>query len=335
MKLSVILPLATLLLTSPLAAQGGEEIRGRIMPARGETELPAELTVTLRSLRGNFVQTLPVHTSGNFSFRGVPATSGQYIIELRAPNREIVTRTITIAGGTQSPAGTISAGTAPFMTLNVGRLLETGSTLPAPGEAVSAEWLRIPKKAREELARADADSAGGKHDDAVKHLRKALEIDPDLYHAYNNLAVEYLALNEPRKAIGALEKSIELKPDLVSTHRNLGSIYLDAGKTEQALEHLQRARQIDSSDFETLMLLGEAHYGLEQLPEALAAFEAAAAASPDDPEGHLYVGQCHLRLAHYREAVAGFEAFLRHGGDKDERAAQVRQLIAQLKQQLN
>lgn len=321
-----LLPLLLALTGAPaLSAQMAEEIKGRVLPARGEETLPDSVMVTLRSQRGSFVETHPVHLTGNFAFVNVPPGGGQYTLEIRSPNRLTVTRKFTLLPGT-----TGYSGIAPFMAIQLGSLIAAGEVAASDEKTLSAKWLQLPEEVREVLEAADAASGEGRHEEAVAHLLRAVEMQPDLYHAYNNLAVEYLALGKREAAVEALQSSIGIEPGLVSTHRNLGAIFLESGELEKALEALLEARKLDPADFETQMLLGETYYLHEELSQARDAFAAAIAVRPDDAEAHLNLGQCLLRLGRTREAVAEFRLFLEKDGGADPRNVEVRRLVARL-----
>jgi tetratricopeptide (TPR) repeat protein len=306
---------------SLLAQQDLPSIRGRVLPAEGEQKLPEQGMLTLRSARGSIVATETIHSSGRFEFYRIGP--GSYELLLECPGHRPVRQQVVLGMG-------YDAELSAFVTIRVGPPLAQGDQPPAAVQATrSARYLEIPKKARQELEKAEQASSRGKHEEAVRHLKRALDIAPDLYHAYNNLAVEYLELGLTEDAIEVLTNSIRINPEVASTHRNLGVIYLDGGDTKQALQNFQRALQIDPRDAQALMLAGEAYYHQGQFQLALESFQQAAELEPTNLEAHLYQGHSLLQLRRTRDAIEKYEFFLERAGS-DDRVSQIRTLLEQL-----
>jgi tetratricopeptide (TPR) repeat protein len=62
----------------------------------------------------------------------------------------------------------------------------------------------------------------GKHEDALVHYRKCVELDPSFARGRLNLGRAHLQLGNRGDAIPQLRKAIELSPDLAVTYENLG-----------------------------------------------------------------------------------------------------------------
>ncbi len=106
--------------------------------------------------------------------------------------------------------------------------------------------------------------AQGDRGDALKHLKRALELNPDLsgaLTAYADMMMEQknydLAIENYEKALAQLEKQ-EQKTPIKSVTIKLGEAYLDSGNLEKARELFNKILQDDPRNIEVLSLLGDA-----------------------------------------------------------------------------
>ena len=82
---------------------------------------------------------------------------------------------------------------------------------------------------------------------AIKHYRRALEIDPTLHEVQNNLGTIYLSLEQWEKAVEVfkpLTKTVEYRTPAMS-HNNLGWAYFKLGRYEEARQQLLASTQLD------------------------------------------------------------------------------------------
>ena len=63
---------------------------------------------------------------------------------------------------------------------------------------------------------------------------KALEIEPNLAEAHNNLGTTLKELGRLKEAEASFTQAITLKPDLVEAHNNLGNILQELGRIDEA-----------------------------------------------------------------------------------------------------
>ena len=86
--------------------------------------------------------------------------------------------------------------------------------------------------------------------EAMKHIDKALTIDPDLAEAYLARAqLTWTAVNEfPHEAaIDDLRRAVAINPNLAQAYIELGKVYYHIGLTDKALEAHDRAERLDPS----------------------------------------------------------------------------------------
>ncbi|HSR66965.1 MAG TPA: tetratricopeptide repeat protein [Acidobacteriota bacterium] len=313
-------------LSLPLAAQGPSRdatstLQVKVMKAPGEDTLPQSMMLSVFSNTGYYSQEIVHPTRGNVYLDGLK--TGSYTLRLESPGRETVETIVRIDSG-------FSTGSRKTVTIRLGKPRVDAELPPTDESKVSAAWLDLPKDVRKEIDKGDQAAAKKDHEKAVKHYLKALKKKPDVFHVYNNLSVEYLALGQPDRAIEALHKSAEIAPDQPVVYRNLGAIHLDLSQPQEAIGYLKKAAQMDAQDQETAMFMGEAHYQQEDFGQALAWFQKSERDSGNSAEFYVYTGNCNLRTGNYQEAIRRFEQFLEVESE-GSRADSVRDVLAKVK----
>lgn len=332
---TAIFTLCLALLESALLAQAGTTrdrpsptpnrrssatIVGSIHLPTGMPHPPRMMTVTLQTLGGSFLQR--VNLSGDLSFSFTNVRNGEYVIVLESLGFETVEKTVEVT--------TFMSGEQVFVTLTLGKPLPDKSSQlpPRSGSTVSTQELAISEKARKELDKAREASEKNDAPQAIKHLQEAIRLQPNLYVAYNNLAVEYLRLNRHQDALQALEKSIALNPQDPRTYRNLAQLHLGRQAYPEAIQAVQRALELEPDSSRSHLLLAEAYLRLGQFQLALNNYLAAAADS-SLPRPHLAIAQCHLQLGQHTQALQEFKAFL-ETEPQGPYSSQIRQLVQDL-----
>ena len=83
--------------------------------------------------------------------------------------------------------------------------------------------------------------AKGDLDEAVRHYRRALQIDPDHTEAHGNLGNALAEQGRLDEAIGHYRQALRTEPNNAGLHHNLGRGLVMAGQLAGALEHFQEA----------------------------------------------------------------------------------------------
>ncbi len=167
------------------------------------------------------------------------------------------------------------------ITVPVGSSDPNGRTRSAEGAIVSVDTLAIPKKAMRELEKAQTAGDGGRTDKALRHLRKAVEIFPDFYQAYNNMGAMLLKGGHSQEAERALRQSLRIRPDNEMALTNLAHIALSENRNGQAIELLSKLIHIDSTNVWAHTFLGESYFRLRLYDAAAPPLERALALDPD------------------------------------------------------
>ena len=84
----------------------------------------------------------------------------------------------------------------------------------------------------------------GKHELAVRLIKRAIELNPNNSHFYNNCGPALRALGRFEEAIKCYQKTISLQPNHPAAWYNLGKCYGEAGQPERALEAYNRQLEL-------------------------------------------------------------------------------------------
>ncbi|HET6344952.1 MAG TPA: tetratricopeptide repeat protein, partial [Myxococcota bacterium] len=113
-------------------------------------------------------------------------------------------------------------------------------------------------------------------------LNQALEVDPTLGEAYNELGLVFLAQKDKAKAVQAFEKAAQARPRVAAILNNLGVLQTEVGAFKAAVSSLQGATALEPGRAEYALNLGNALRGDQQYVEAEAAYQKALAAGNVD-----------------------------------------------------
>jgi tetratricopeptide (TPR) repeat protein len=80
---------------------------------------------------------------------------------------------------------------------------------------------------------------------AIDYLRKAVELDPHLIEAVNNLGAVYALLDFKEEAVAIYQKAIEENPENVDLYFNLGFVCFRSGDMKKAEDYWEKTLEID------------------------------------------------------------------------------------------
>lgn len=294
----------------------------RVLPQGTETDL---IRITLRRAEDEtLLRTANLTEARPVSFAGI--RSGSYSIQAESPGFRSEETLIVF--------NTFSRADQYLATVTLRKEVSPDDQLPGNSQnTVSVKTLSIPDEAFDEMEKARQASKTNDSLKALKHLEKAIEIYPDLYQAYNNLAVEYSKLGRFEASVQALEKSISLQPTDATTHRNLAELYMAFGRSNEALKLVQKSLELEPRNSKALLLLGKLGIRTGKYETALDFFYQASEIDKAN-HSHLGIGECLTLLGRFDEALDEFSTFVKLFPD-DPRASGVKTVIAQLEADLS
>jgi len=140
--------------------------------------------------------------------------------------------------------------------------------------------------------------------DAERWFNLDLEKNPASALPHLGLGIVYAERSEYETAIRHLKKAQEINPDFIPILTSLGEVYQMKGDYRQAISVFGEALKLDSEDKSTLFLLGLSYEYLKEYKKAAMLFEKLASFEPAKTEVYYHLGitygrQDMLAQAHY------------------------------------
>jgi len=89
----------------------------------------------------------------------------------------------------------------------------------------------------------------GRLDDAIKHYRRALQLNPALGHARNNLGIVLARQGSAHEALDQFQQALNSTPNDPELHFNMGVVLAGLGRFDEAVRHFAEAVRL-RPDFE-------------------------------------------------------------------------------------
>lgn len=139
-------------------------------------------------------------------------------------------------------------------------------------------------------------------DQAIKHLKKAIEQKPDQAEFHFALGMSYAMRSQVPEAIPSMKEAIRLDPIHPQASFQLGLLYRRQGCDREAMESFQKACHARPQDAEVYLYLGETSESCARYDQALEAFQKAVAMK-NDALGFYHLGRLYARrFEKYKEA---------------------------------
>ncbi|MBF0508681.1 MAG: tetratricopeptide repeat protein [Deltaproteobacteria bacterium] len=133
--------------------------------------------------------------------------------------------------------------------------------------------------------------------------------NPFSHCAHNNLGVALGAQDRTQEAISHLRQALQLKPDYVDAHKNLGTILAGCGDLNRAREHYLQILQIKPNDSTAYLNLGKIMFSQGKTEESIGLFDQAVKYDPANPDAHYNLAEALAEqdrtdeaIKHYSEA---------------------------------
>ena len=126
----------------------------------------------------------------------------------------------------------------------------------------------------------------GRSAEALAPMKKAVELLPNDFEAYNNLGNTFQDLGNLDEAIAFYRRSLMLKPDFAEAHNNLSVTYQDLDRLSDAEASCRRAIEIKPNYATAYLNLGLTLHGLGRIEEAETCYRRALQIKPDYTEVH-------------------------------------------------
>lgn len=158
-----------------------------------------------------------------------------------------------------------------------------------------------------------AAARGGQLEEAVRHLRTALEATPDCAECQRNLGIVYGRMEAWAEAEEAFLAAQALAPDNAETYDGLAEIYNAQRRFDDAAEASAAAARLSGGgddDATAVFDQGLIFWNAGRLDEARQQFERTLALDPEHGEAHYWLGMANLNAGQMAEAAAEFKLYL-------------------------
>ncbi|MEJ2079706.1 MAG: tetratricopeptide repeat protein [Acidobacteriota bacterium] len=263
--------------------------------------LPEHAQIDLRNVSGSQVGSASVQGNGTAIFDRVPA--GSYSVSVRAEGFLPVTQDVEI------PSGYI--GSSLFsVTIRLNPQPQSEGR-PRGEKTVSVQSLKVPQEAIDEVELAEKAAAEGSFQEAIEHCKKAVEIYPAYFQAYNNLAVYEYQAGEPAKAVEFFERALVLNPDAVGANLNLGRVLIDRNRPQDAIRYLEHAAKIDPTSSQVQYHLARAYILSASLSQSVKPLQLALELQPPVEHARFLLAHVLYQLGDAPRAVQELELYLK------------------------
>ena len=143
-----------------------------------------------------------------------------------------------------------------------------------------------------------------------KYIKKAVELNPNLSIAYNDLGYIDFTRGIYDKAVDNLNHALEANPELIQAHVNLGLTLAAQNKLKESEEQYRTAIRLNPD-----YLLGHYNLGIVlanqgKYDEAISEFEKAIEINPEFPEPHIALAFAYESKGDNDEAVKQYNKFI-------------------------
>ncbi|HZN55064.1 MAG TPA: tetratricopeptide repeat protein, partial [Candidatus Polarisedimenticolaceae bacterium] len=173
--------------------------------------------------------------------------------------------------------------------------------------ALAPAWSRSPGQAA--LDRGTAAYKRGAYEEARRSFREAVDLDPSLIKAWENLGWAHHRLGDDREAIRIWNTVLKLEPDNVGALNAVGEVETSRGRWEEAADALSRSLARDGNQPDVRLRLGVIEETLRRPDAAAAQYRAILARRPDDDKARSRLSD----LEEARGRLAEAESVLRAG----------------------
>ena len=242
----------------PMAAQEEpihHSVAGRVLTQDGRPS--QNISVVLSGPDGNRIARKTVGYDGSFVFDSL--TSGDYLLTIERPDFASVGRPLAIRNYEEPRTVVLDIRLKGNESASFREVVKPYGSRPSDRKA-EEKSKKVSRKAGQAYLKASAAAAKGDRNKAIRHLRKAVEAQPEFFEAHYNLGVHYQALEQWENATRAYLRAIELRRNTARPNFNLGVIYHNQGKLDQAIERYRQALEYDPSFAEAHQALGEARF---------------------------------------------------------------------------
>jgi len=150
----------------------------------------------------------------------------------------------------------------------------------------------------------------GEIDQAIQMYRKALERDPDMLAAQNNLGVLLLQKKDYDQALKQFQEILATHPENVSAWVNSGLAYLELEDYTRAQEAFLKALSLEPENIQAHLNLGVIYSHMGRLREAQAEFQQILSREPNNYKALLNLALAYEKEGQLEASISCYERYL-------------------------
>jgi len=151
----------------------------------------------------------------------------------------------------------------------------------------------------------------GRHNDAIKAYRQAIQIDPGYAFIWLSLGIAYGKLKRYNDEIDALRQAIQIDPEDAFAWLNLGFAYGKLKRYNDEIDAYRQALRITPEDHKAWNDLGTVYFLLNRYNDAIIAYRQALRINPEDLKAWTNLGVAYQNLKRYNDAIDAYRQSLR------------------------
>ncbi len=147
----------------------------------------------------------------------------------------------------------------------------------------------------------------GRLDEAISAGKRALELQPNLAPALNNLGIAYFDREDFAAAERYYRRALALDPNFAEVHNNLANALRQQHKFEAAIPEYTRAMELKPGYADAAANLGSVLHISGRFDEAISSYRWALTLDPNQANAHAGVGILHLLHADFEQGWPEYE----------------------------
>lgn len=144
-------------------------------------------------------------------------------------------------------------------------------------------------------------------DEALSHVRKAVELQPQAPEPANSLGHVLNLMGRAPEALPHFQRALALRPKFPEAHNNLGIALMSTRRSAEGIAEFNEAIRLDAHYAAPRFNLGLALAQTARVDEAIAQFEHALQLKPDYADAELHWGVCLTLQGKHSAAAPHFE----------------------------
>ncbi len=143
----------------------------------------------------------------------------------------------------------------------------------------------------------------GKHTESISEAEKLLFGDPNCVEALEEIADNYVSLDNYEKAEKACHHALKLNEASYTARYILGFIHSQKQEWKQAINYLKKSNTLHSNNPEILRCLGWALFNSNKRTQGVVILERALNLDPDNPLTLCDLGICYMQMKNFDKSI--------------------------------